>query len=77
MKQNTPRISSDNSVIREFDNKNWVHPWEALDAIGTQNRTIAGSGQGIYLVNENNEKLSIYKQKNGNLFFKSLRQSIL
>ena len=57
MKQNTPRISSDNSVIREFDNKNWVHPWEALDAIGTQNRTIAGSGEGIYLVNENNEKL--------------------
>ena len=47
----------DNSVIRQYDNQFWVHPWEALDSIGSQNRTIAGSGEGIYLYNENGDKL--------------------
>ena len=50
-------LKTDQSDIKQFDNQYWVHPWESLDAIGSQNRTIAGSGDGIYLYNENGEKL--------------------
>lgn len=50
-------LDQDQTVIKEYDNQYWVHPWEALDAIGSQNRTIAGSGEGIYLYNEDGKKL--------------------
>ena len=47
----------DKAVINQYDNTYWVHPWEALDAIGSQNRTITSSGKGIYVYNENGDKL--------------------
>ena len=50
-------LKREKAVINQLDNRYWVHPWEALDAIGSQNRAIAGRGEGIYLFNEKGEKL--------------------
>lgn len=50
-------IGDDQSVINKYDNEYWVHPWESLDAIGAQNRSIVARGEGIYLYNEKGDKL--------------------
>ncbi len=47
----------DQTEIKQADTQYWVHPWEELETVGAQNRTIAGSGEGIYLYNESGEKL--------------------
>jgi adenosylmethionine-8-amino-7-oxononanoate aminotransferase len=46
----------DKELVRQFDTRFWIHPWEAMDAVGKQNRTIAGGGEGIYLFNENGDR---------------------
>ena len=57
MENKASGLEREKAVINQFDNQYWVHPWEALDTIGTQNRSITGRGEGIYLYNENDEKL--------------------
>ena len=43
--------------IRSFDNENFVHPWESMKKIGTNSRTFAETADGIYLYDENGQKL--------------------
>ncbi len=57
MEKKEIRLNTDQSVIKKFDSRYWVHPWEAMGTIGSNVRTIASGGQGIYLYNEQGEKL--------------------
>jgi adenosylmethionine-8-amino-7-oxononanoate aminotransferase len=50
-------VLADLETIRDYDNRYYLHPWEALDAIGSQNRTIAGSAEGIYVTDEAGHRL--------------------
>ncbi|MBG56226.1 MAG: aspartate aminotransferase family protein [Deltaproteobacteria bacterium] len=43
--------------IRSFDNDNFVHPWESMKEVGTNSRTFAEKADGIYLYDENGQKL--------------------
>lgn len=43
--------------IRSFDNENFVHPWESMKAVGSNTRTFAENAEGIYLYDENGQKL--------------------
>ena len=39
------------------DNNNWIHPWENLNTLGHADRIIIQKAKGIYLYDENNQKL--------------------
>ena len=43
--------------IRSFDNENFVHPWESMKKVGTNSRTFVETAEGIYLYDENGQKL--------------------
>ena len=43
--------------IRSFDNENFVHPWESMKKVGTNSRTFAETAEGIYIYDENGQKL--------------------
>jgi adenosylmethionine-8-amino-7-oxononanoate aminotransferase len=43
--------------IRQHDNESWFHPWETMDDVGHANRTIVSRGEGIYIYDENGQKL--------------------
>ena len=43
--------------IRSFDNENFVHPWESMKEVGTNFRTFAETADGIYIYDENGQKL--------------------
>ena len=43
--------------IQSFDNKNFVHPWEYMKDVGQKKRMFAEKAEGIYLYDENGEKL--------------------
>ena len=43
--------------IQSFDNKNFVHPWEYMKDVGRNKRMFAEKAEGVYLYNENDEKL--------------------
>jgi len=43
--------------IQNFDNKNFVHPWEDMKDVGQKKRMFAEKAEGIYLYDENGEKL--------------------
>ena len=43
--------------IRSFDNENFVHPWESMKKVGSNSRTFAETADGIYLYDENGQKL--------------------
>ncbi len=43
--------------IKSFDNNNYVHPWEHMKDVGQNKRMFAEKAQGIYLFDENGQKL--------------------
>jgi adenosylmethionine-8-amino-7-oxononanoate aminotransferase len=43
--------------IRKDDNTSWFHPWEYMPDVGHANRAIASHGDGIYIYDENGQKL--------------------
>ncbi len=43
--------------IRSDDNNRWFHPWEFMPDAGHANRAIASHGEGIYIYDENGQKL--------------------
>jgi len=43
--------------IQSFDNKNFVHLWEYMKDVGQKKRMFAERAEGIYLYDENGEKL--------------------
>lgn len=49
--------NSDFQAIREWDNNNFVHPWEGMGAIGKNERTFSESADGIYVTTEEGKRL--------------------
>lgn len=45
------------ATIRDYDNNNYVHAWEAMWLAGKADRTISTSAEGIYVYDENGRKL--------------------
>ena len=43
--------------IQNFDNENFVHPWESMEDVGNNTRMFAEDADGIYLYDENGQKL--------------------
>ena len=43
--------------IQNFDNNNFVHPWEYMKDVGKNKRMFAEKAKGIYLYDEYGEKL--------------------
>lgn len=48
---------NDFAAAREWDNQNFVHPWEGMADIGNNERTFAESGKGIYITTETGARL--------------------
>jgi putrescine---pyruvate transaminase len=45
------------ATIREYDNKNFLHPWESLENLGKANRTVSMRAEGIYVYDQNGRRL--------------------
>src|SRR5271168_3504878 len=43
--------------IRQDDNALWFHPWESMADAGRADRAIASHGEGVYVYDENGQKL--------------------
>ena len=43
--------------IQNFDNENFVHPWESMKDVGNNTRMFAEAAEGIYIYDENGQKL--------------------
>jgi len=43
--------------VRRDDNARWFHPWESMADVGHADRAIASHGEGIYIYDENGQKL--------------------
>ena len=57
MDNKATNLTNDQAVIKKYDSRYWVHPWQAMESIGTKERSITTAGQGIYLHTETGEKL--------------------
>ena len=45
--------------INNFDNNNFVHPWEQMKDVGQNKRMFAEKAQGIYLFDENGKSSTV------------------
>ncbi|KUJ80554.1 hypothetical protein AVO45_05770 [Ruegeria marisrubri] len=43
--------------VREWDNANFLHPWEGMETLGQNDRTFTESGEGIYVTTETGRRL--------------------
>lgn len=50
-------LSNDFQTVRDWDNRNFVHPWEGMEFIGKNERTFTEGGEGIYVTTETGERL--------------------
>ncbi|NVO56240.1 hypothetical protein HW561_10605 [Rhodobacteraceae bacterium B1Z28] len=50
-------LKNDFSSIRQWDNENFIHPWERMAHIGKNQRTFTESSRGIYLTTETGKRL--------------------
>jgi len=51
-----PNIPFDTKDLRAKDNK-WIHPWEDISAIDTQERTVITGGDGVYVYDSDGNRL--------------------
>jgi adenosylmethionine-8-amino-7-oxononanoate aminotransferase len=51
-----PNIGFDSEDLRAKDNK-WIHPWEDMAALGTQQRTVITGGDGLYVYDSDGNRL--------------------
>ncbi|RVU35796.1 aminotransferase [Hwanghaeella grinnelliae] len=49
-------LSNSAAVIREYDNKHYMHPWESMED-GRADRTISARAEGIYIYDQDGKKL--------------------
>ncbi len=49
--------NSDFQSIRNWDNENFLHPWEGMAHLGQNERTFAESGLGVHVVTEDGKRL--------------------
>lgn len=50
-------LSNSAAVIREYDNKYYMHPWEAMWEADGADRTISARAEGIYIYDQDGKKL--------------------
>ncbi len=50
-------LFNDFDKIRQWDNENFVHPWEGMAGIGTNQRTFTEAASGIYVTTETGKRL--------------------
>ncbi len=50
-------LSNSAAAIREYDNKHYMHPWEAMWESNGADRTISARAEGIYIYDQNGKKL--------------------
>ena len=50
-------LTNSASTIREYDNENYVHPWDSITSMGSADRTIAGRAEGIYVYDQDGRRL--------------------
>lgn len=50
-------LINDFDTAREWDNQNFLHPWEGMADIADAERTFVESGQGIYITTETGQRL--------------------
>lgn len=48
---------SNAKAIRDWDNQNFVHPWEGMEHLGNNDRTFAEHADGIYVTSDTGKKL--------------------
>lgn len=46
-----------NNTLRDWDNRNFVHPWEGMKDVGYNSRTFCETADGIYLTTETGKRL--------------------
>ncbi len=47
----------DVNAVRGWDNENFVHPWEGMEAIGQNERMFSESAEGIYVTSQSGQRL--------------------
>lgn len=50
-------LKNDFSEVRDWDNQNFVHPWEGMEDIGNNQRTFTEDAEGIYVMTEKGQRL--------------------
>ena len=50
-------LSNSAAVIRDYDNKHYLHPWEAMWRTGGADRTITARAENIYVYDPNGKRL--------------------
>lgn len=51
------RPNIDRQTLRNWDNQNFVHPWEGMEFIGGNRRMFTETGEGIYLTTDDGQKV--------------------
>lgn len=49
--------SQNTRETRDRDNRHFIHPWEDMGYLGENERTVAASGEGIYLIDSDGNKM--------------------
>ncbi len=55
--QKMSALTNTAATIRDYDNHNFLHPWEAMASLGKANRTISSHAEGIYVYDQNGRRL--------------------
>jgi len=50
-------LTNDFDAVRDWDNKNFIHPWEGMADIGNNQRTFTETASGIYVTTETGKRL--------------------
>ncbi|MDF1747474.1 MAG: aminotransferase [Alphaproteobacteria bacterium] len=50
-------LSNSATIIRDYDNTHFMHPWEGMAEFGSADRTISASAEGIYVYDQHGRKL--------------------
>ncbi len=50
-------LTNDFDAVREWDNNNFIHPWEGMADIGNNHRTFVETASGIYVTTETGKRL--------------------
>ena len=52
----SPVCDNTSAMIAEYDNRHYLHPWEAMESYGNANRFIATKAEGIYVYDQHGRK---------------------
>ncbi|MEQ8829971.1 MAG: aminotransferase [Alphaproteobacteria bacterium] len=55
--KSNPGLSNSAATIRDYDNKHYMHPWEAMWVEDGADRTISARAEGIYVYDQNGKRL--------------------